>query len=103
MFDVDAAEKRVAASEEEGVVMNGDGLRAIFKKVDTVFGEVLFDERGRFADVVVSVDGESTGARADFCEDGREVFDGAWATVDKVAGEGDDVCIEMGCGLCGEG
>jgi hypothetical protein len=47
LFDVDAAEKRVAASEEEGVVMNGDGLRAIFEKVDTVFGEVLFDERGR--------------------------------------------------------
>jgi hypothetical protein len=97
--EVEGAEEGVSAGEVDGVVANGYGLRAVFKKMDAVMGEVLFDEGAGFSNVMVSVDGEGTEAGVDFCEDGREFFDCAGAAVDKVAGEGDDVGVELGGGF----
>lgn len=57
---------------------------------------MLLDEGAGFADVMISVDGEGAEARVDFGEYGCEVFYGAGATVDKVAGECNKVGLEVG-------
>ncbi len=80
--------------------MDGEGLRTISEKMDTILCEVFFDEGAGFANVMVSVDGEGAEARVDFREYGCEVFDGAGATVDKVAGECDEVRLEAGRCFC---
>ncbi len=67
--------------------------------MDSVLGEMLFNERSGFSDIVVAIDGEHTVTGSDFREHRSEVFDCAGASVDEIAGECDEIPLELGSSL----
>ena len=80
----------------DGLVANRDWFGAVLQEVDPVLGEMLFNECSGFSDIVVAIDGEHTVTRPDFREHRSEVFDCAGAAVDEVAGECDEIPLELG-------